>query len=66
MTTKTTCVHNKMQKGYSYTLTEPLGKNFDPRLNPNLPQKAVLFSRRRSCAFMMDDRIYFYFSQAEK
>lgn len=42
MRTKTIRVNDKMQKGYRYTLTEPVGKNFDPRFKPDLTPKQTL------------------------
>ena len=35
-------VHDKMQKGYEYELTEPVGKNFDPEFKPDLTPKEML------------------------
>lgn len=35
-------VHDKMQKKYRYRLTEPIGKNFDPRFKPELTPKQML------------------------
>ena len=35
-------VNNLMQKNYSYELTEPPGKNFDPRFKPELTPKQML------------------------
>lgn len=35
-------VHDKMQKGYRYKLTEPAGKNFDPQFKPDLTPKQML------------------------
>lgn len=35
-------VHDKMQKGYVYSLTEPVGKNFDPIFKPQLTPKQML------------------------
>ncbi len=35
-------VHDKMQKGYRYELTEPVGKNFDVRFKPDLTPKQML------------------------
>ncbi len=39
-----TTVHvtDKMQKGYTYELSEPIGKNFDPRFKPDLSPKQML------------------------
>lgn len=42
MKTKLIYVHDKMQKGYEYTLTEPAGKHFDPRFKPELTPKEML------------------------
>ncbi|MBY0473194.1 hypothetical protein K2Q00_02830 [Patescibacteria group bacterium] len=42
MRTKTVRVHDKVQKVYVYTLTEPAGKNFDPRFKPELTPKQML------------------------
>ena len=35
-------VNDKMQKRYSYILTEPMGKNFDPGFKPELSPKQML------------------------
>jgi len=35
-------VNDKMQKGYTYYLSEPEGKNFDPEFNPELTPKQML------------------------
>lgn len=35
-------VNDLMQKNYSYYLTEPVGKNFDPRFKPQLTPKQML------------------------
>lgn len=35
-------VSDKMQKGYVYELTEPIGKNFDPKFTPTLTPKEML------------------------
>ncbi|HEU0080499.1 MAG TPA: hypothetical protein VFQ72_00525 [Candidatus Paceibacterota bacterium] len=35
-------VHDRMQKGYSYRLTEPMGGNFDPRFKPDLTPREML------------------------
>ncbi len=42
MKPKTVTVNDKMQKGYKYTLTEPAGRNFDPRFKPELTPKQML------------------------
>jgi len=39
---KTIVVNNKFQKNYSYILTEPVGKNFDPVFKPDLTPKQML------------------------
>lgn len=41
MKTKIT-ISDKMQKKYSYFLTEPVGKNFDSEFNPQLTPKQML------------------------
>jgi hypothetical protein len=35
-------VNDKMQKGYTYTLVAPTGKNFDPEFRPDLTPKEML------------------------
>lgn len=35
-------VTDRMQKGYRYSLSEPVGKNFDPRFTPQLTPKEML------------------------
>lgn len=35
-------VQDRMQDGYSYTLTEPVGKHFDPTFKPDLTPKEML------------------------
>jgi hypothetical protein len=39
---KTIIVNDKMQKAYTYVLTEPIGKNFDPDFKPQLTPKEML------------------------
>lgn len=39
---KTIIVNDKMQKNYSYELTEPIAKNFDRGFNPELTPKQML------------------------
>ena len=40
--TKKVHVNDKMQSGYTYLLTEPVGKNFDPDFTPDLTPKEML------------------------
>lgn len=35
-------VHDSMQKGYTYELVEPAGRNFDPAFTPDLTPKEML------------------------
>jgi hypothetical protein len=42
MIAKTIIVHDKMQRGYRYRLTEPAGRNFDPAFAPELTPKQML------------------------
>ncbi len=35
-------VNDKMQRGYAYTRTEPMGKHFDPEFKPELTPKEML------------------------
>jgi hypothetical protein len=39
---KVILVHDQMQKNYGYELTEPIGKNFDPKFKPELNPKEML------------------------
>lgn len=39
---KRVIVNDKMQKNYSYLLSEPTGKNFDERFKPELTPKEIL------------------------
>lgn len=41
-TKKIVRVHDSMQKGYTYELTEPVGRNFDPMFRPALTPKEML------------------------
>jgi len=34
--------NDKMQRGYRYFLTEPVGRNFDPEFKPELTPKEML------------------------
>lgn len=42
MSKKTIVVNDKMQVNYSYVISEPIGKNFDSRFNPDLTPKQML------------------------
>jgi hypothetical protein len=42
MKTKTILINDKMQRGYKYELTQPVGKNFDSRFKPELTPKEML------------------------
>ncbi len=39
---KKVVVNDRMQTGYTYTLTEPMGKHFDPSFRPELTPKQML------------------------
>ncbi len=39
---KTITVHDRMQDGYTYTLTEPVGKHFHPNFKPDLTPQEML------------------------
>ena len=39
---KIVVVNDKMQKGYKYVISEPVGKNFDPEFKPDLTPKDML------------------------
>lgn len=39
---KIVTVNDEMQKGYTYEITEPIGKNFDPEFTPQLTPKEML------------------------
>lgn len=40
--TRLVVVNDKMQRGYRYRLTEPVGRNFDPGFEPQLTPKEML------------------------
>jgi hypothetical protein len=42
MKPRTIVVNDKMQRGYRYTLTAPMGRRFDPEFKPELPPKQML------------------------
>lgn len=39
---KQVVVHDKIQNGYTYVLSEPIGKNFDPLFKPDLTPQEML------------------------
>src|SRR5262249_35638624 len=39
---KIVSVNDKMQRGYRYALTAPMGRNFDPQFRPELTPKEML------------------------
>jgi hypothetical protein len=39
---RTIVVNDRMQQGYTYRLTEPMGKHFDPEFKPELTPKQML------------------------
>ncbi len=39
---KQVIVNDKIQKGYTYVLSEPMGKNFDPTFKPDLTPQEML------------------------
>lgn len=39
---RTVIVNDKMQTGYTYECTQPVGKNFDPRFRPQLTPQQML------------------------
>lgn len=43
MKAKIVIVNDKMQKDFVYTLTEPIGKNFDVKFKPELTPKQMLY-----------------------
>lgn len=42
MRNKTVLVNDKMQTNYRYSLSQPIGKNFDPKFKPELSPKQML------------------------
>ena len=42
MKKRTVTVNDTMQRGYSYQLVEPAGRNFDPEFRPGLTPKQML------------------------
>ncbi|MHB9019932.1 MAG: hypothetical protein ACYC3G_03640 [Minisyncoccota bacterium] len=42
MANRSILVNDKMQRGYRYTLSKPIGKHFDPKFKPELSPKQML------------------------
>lgn len=56
MTPVMVVVNDVMQRGYTYTRTEPMGKNFDPSFKPDLPPKEMLALGSFGGKYMTDCR----------
>jgi hypothetical protein len=52
-------VNDKMQTGYTYECTEPVGKNFDPEFKPMLTPKEILALGAFGGRYMRDCRSEF-------
>src|SRR5215472_9182697 len=60
-------VNDKMQRGYRYALTAPMGRNFDPEFRPELTPKKMLALGVFCGKYMTDCRKEFpasWFAQA--
>ena len=65
---KLVIVNDKMQRGYRYLRTEPIGRNFDPEFKPELTPKEMLALGVFSGKYMTDCRKEFpstWFSDAK-
>lgn len=56
---RTVVVNDTMQRGYVYTLTEPMGKRFDERFMPDLSPKQMLALGIFGGTYMTDCRTEF-------
>lgn len=59
MNKKHIVVNDKMQTGYSYELSEPIGKHFDPEFKPELTPKEMLLLGVFGGKYMTDCRSEF-------
>ncbi len=55
----TVVVHDRMQQGYTYTLTEPMGENFAPDFTPDLTPPEMLALGVFGGRYMTDCRAEF-------
>ena len=65
---KKVVVHDKMQRGYMYVRTEPVGRNFSPLFRPDLSPKQMLRLGVFGGKYMTDCRREFpasWFAQAK-
>ena len=56
---KLVIVNDKMQRGYRYFLTEPVGRNFDPEFKPELTPTEMLTLGVFGGKYMTDCRMEF-------
>src|ERR1700679_3223134 len=66
MTTRIVTVNDKMQKGYRYQLTKPVGRSFDPEFRPQLTPREMLQLGVFGGKYMTDTRKEFPKSWFEK
>lgn len=68
MSKRVVVVNDKMQQGYQYTCTEPVGKNFHPDFKPDLTPKEMLSLGVFGGKYMTDCQAEFprdWFTQAK-
>jgi hypothetical protein len=66
MRARTITVNDKMQKGYRYRLTKPVGRGFDPEFRPQLTPKQMLQLGVFGGKYMTDTRKEFPASWFDK